>query len=452
MSNKKIFLSRLKYIVDYPKEIKQQNIENLQDSSTILLPEIPSHMKTREIASTLTHIQQIINELEFFKRERRRKYFENLIKKTANIMNEDLIDVDELKSYVLVGYSNNNERKMKENEKEKKNLLSFFDLLKEKEKKISIRYIKRLMRSRYKGKKIMLCLKIVFNKNENYNENDNEIRKNESDHEKSISKYNRYRQSSNSNEKMISVSMNNKSRTLKMNYNNHISSIGNQSNTVPNKFLFNTINKQTNQSSQLYIDNKTNANTSIVNTYNASNKGIFHTSKEQKPEIFMKKNYFLIQKIEKGNKSNEFKCYKCFNSVYSGIENTSNSSTMSKEKCFICNAIYHLKCLEFKSVLIKKSSFDSKSKAKPQQSIVLCIYCFKNSIDNKIISGSGCEIGNEVDGLDGEAGMFYINDYDLKCLSFKCFNFSEGVSKINSSFGVSNFLFMKTITEYMKNS
>ena len=102
------FHHRITNIMNLPDDIKYLNAKNLLETETVIMPQLNIDNKTKEIHDLIYEIDSTIQELEFFRKQQRKEYMIKLIKKVSYLMNEDMIDVEDLKDYRLFGDAMNN--------------------------------------------------------------------------------------------------------------------------------------------------------------------------------------------------------------------------------------------------------------------------------------------------------------------------------------------------------
>ena len=382
---KKRFGYRLKNsIIEIPTEIKYKNVNKLLETKTILLPELPSHLKTREIASNLSHIEQILQEIEFFEREKRKKYYETLIDKISNIMDENLIDIEDLKDSILFGNSFDNI--VNEGLLTSFNLNSFLFII-ENSKDLKIHHKLRKMHSRKRGTQLLRTIKI----------------ENKSKQLCKIEKNNKVEFKNNMEKQKLDLL---KDPLITQNTNKKI--IFNTTNTVKTA---NTMKEPSQTSTTPFQKSGSIASNSTGNKH------------------------FSIQKTP-CERIKESKCFKCFNLLSNSLQN----------KCICCQAQYHSTCELIKSYKILNENEKNDENRTNLKSI--CNYCIKIISQKQISKHSSQNIKlieemeeNLIKSI--KSGSILLKQNDLIQLNYKCHKLEEGIIKLNSLNNSNNHLFMK---------
>lgn len=418
--HKNYFQANQQEIFQLPEEIKTLNTLKLVENYTTILPEVPSEYKTREVTSTLGHIDNLIQEIDFYQRQRRKSYLCTLMEKLAEHMDESMINVDDLKDYQLLGNSLKNIE------------YSYLHKSKEQNSKDS--------KSQLKTKNIT-CIKIT---------------KQQQGVDVPFNVYLQLKRRKST------------SRSRGTKYLNSIIAI------EENKFiLLNSIKDDRTGDKGYFIKNidvlesyrKSGQN---INLERAKVKPIFGTSND-KPQLSKEAsgsskhksnalfNTFKTFNIEKtgylNDKSREGRCYKCFNYIL----------TDSFNKCVVCNAKYHNSCKTMIDLKIETSQQQiSKFKyAYISVNSKVCSFCHKIVLQ-KLSSNaninpklgmdmkSGEDEENEIAMNNSTLREILIKQHDLPAINYKCQKLEDGIIKLNSQNNMNNYLFMKFAHKLMK--
>jgi hypothetical protein len=122
---KRVFRDRIEGYLNLPHAIKNKvTMSLLQDENTFILPE---KVKTdnKDGLRIVDEVRMILNELEIFERENRKKKQMYLLEKLSEQLADDFLDVDELTDFVFFGDKLCNiEKRHLEKEKHKSNVFN----------------------------------------------------------------------------------------------------------------------------------------------------------------------------------------------------------------------------------------------------------------------------------------------------------------------------------------
>jgi hypothetical protein len=436
-------------ILTMPNSVKSKNAENLLEAQTIVLPQIPNENKTREIANTLNHIESLCLELDFYEREKRKQYYVDLIEALSDEIDEEKIDIEDLKDRILFGNSFNNtafllERKQKYEsllktgqyksnfsykknsyqKKDNKNSNNSKVLGVKRRKMINSSGIK-IINSLYSLSSFSLTKKKNVNSNFSYNNNNNKSRLNDKKDESDFFNLNETNNSCN-------------------NYNNTI--LNNDKNISPAK--------QGNYKKQKLVKRGSTCNTkSVDQENNFSFDAAFNPSlirnKINSNENFINTNTASI------SSSINTRCFKCFNLI-----NLDNIST-----CSICNANYHSYCENIKLVKTVKDALQIQSQSEGESQFEekrICNYCiyvtqqYNNESEIKMSNNISNIINSNSDYENVDVSSPLIES-QIPNIKYKCQRLEDGIIKFNSQYGINNYLFLKYSRElakeyYLKNA
>lgn len=419
----KAFKKRIdELILTMPSEVKCKNAENLLEAQTIVLPQIPNENKTREIANTLNHIESLLFELDFYEREKRKQYYVDLIEALSDEIDEEKIDVEDLKDRVLFGNTFNNtalilERKEKYNNliksgyyktsfsnknttnfqnKDSKNSGKNRNFLGVKRRKMINSTGVRIINSLYSLSSLSITKKNMTSNSFNQSKYEEEG-KNENDY-------------------------------FKLNENNGNSGYANEKTKSPVK--------QGNYKKQKLIKRGSTANLESKELDNN-----FSLDSQFYPYLTKNKNI-----AENTSNAVSKRCFKCFNMI-----NLDNLVT-----CSVCNTNYHSYCENIKVVKVTEDSVQSISADPIVSERKICNYCIYVTQQSNIESDvkmNNANISNIINSnLDYENVEIIspIKESQIPNIKYKCQRLEDGIIKFNSQYGMNNYLFLKYSRELAK--
>lgn len=402
---KQAFISRIDDL-NLPLEKMIMNYEKLLEDHTILIPNIEAENKTREIDFLMNHIESLINELDFFLRDERKKRHIQLTKEISDQLDENMIDIDELYDRVLFGNSF-------------RNTVDELSL-----KQIHENELHETSHVNYKFK--------------------NKECKENKDHENSTSSKNLYVRKSDKNIQsayLRNIKNKNCFKILK----NTSKENNNDKDTYDNKLKF--INKKKD------LKLKNNKRNDKKDRFNRNNSGLIKRILISSKLGFKRLNSLIFRKnkikvrhrneyIETDNNVdglNNVNCFKCYNKT-----NADNSNI-----CYICKSVYHTYCIN-----LKVKNLGSKLSEK------VCNYCIKLIMTKEICKKNNTNINILNDTNDSIFDYNYEFEADVKNnqnitleeeqipnVNYKCQRLEYGIRKFSNDFNINNTLFLECINK-----
>lgn len=485
---KRLFKSRIdELMLQLPQELKTRNAEYLLTDYSVLIPNIPNEYKTREIANTLSHIESLLQDLEYYERTKRKHYYMDLIQALTDEMDEDLIDIDELKDREIFGNSFNNVCQnhlrnayisdliskgiLPENYLTKTNINKKAKKDKKSKSKSSVNVSNNSNKNKFLGIKRR---KPINSGNSEYNNKSlnclsYKILKNTSTTHNSSS--NKKRNKSKSTPKFNNIESNIDNSSLRNSNNNDLllnSDIMNSKDIINRDNSMSISNNIVNSNINNSNDSNNEANRTILNSSkiqksiskhnrkneNNNNAGILHSNLANN-NIHKKVNNlfdFSLNEESREENSNNKRCYNCFSYLVPNDKNT----------CSVCKSCYHSYCQNLPSIKVEASNTQETKER------VICNYCLniiaykknKNEPDLNIISSITSKLSNSSalnsntnDILNYNKGnniesITPITENDIPNIIFKCQRLEDGFNMFKNN--TSNSLFLKFTQEIVK--
>lgn len=379
------------------------NHEKLLEDHTILIPNIDTENKTREVDFLVNHIESLINELDFFLREERKKNYINMTKEISQNLDEDMIDIDELYDRVLFGNSfdstveelifNKNLNENKSFNSKSKTKESLDNTKNKKTENLVFKKSDKLLKEEYlKNIKNKNCFKIL----------------------KNGSKEN----------KMEKVLNEDKFNKLKFKNKNT-----DYDNTYYKRNVMNLIGKKSK-----YLKNSG----LVKRIYVSSKLGIKRVN-----SLILRKNKIKVRHRNENLDSDTLNedqiyinCYKCYNKTNNDNSNFCNS----------CKSVYHTYCVNLKTNDL--NGINDKICNYCINSIVTKESCKKNGTNINILNDSVFEYNFDYDS-DIKTQNFSKEDMTSQNINYKCQRLEYGLRKFSNDYSIDNSLFLECINKLL---